>query len=98
MELLNHNFEFNKKNIINIDCNLENEEALLAKLLKCGVNNTCYLIADQNEKDSHELKLSHGIEELINNHWGAIIVCPPKPIVVYKPEAPGKIVLLQKHS
>jgi hypothetical protein len=59
------------------------------------VNGTCYLIADGNHLDGSELRLEVGVEELIGNHWGAILICPPKPIALYKPEDIGEWLLLE---
>jgi hypothetical protein len=30
----------------------------------------------------------------LNNHFGALMICPPKPIALYKEEDPSDLILL----
>ncbi len=94
LDLLNHNFEYNHERIVELEKTISTSDQLLTFLKNKYVNTTCFLVADQNSKDGRELRLESGVEELIENYWGAILICPPKPIVIYKSEASSECTVL----
>lgn len=51
-------------------------------------------MADDSALDGTAMPLDRAVRELLNHPWGALIVCPPKPIAVYKAEDPGDLFLL----
>ena len=67
----------------------------MALLRSLHVEETCHLMANGNEHDGHELRLEWGVDALLDEHFGAVLICPPKPVAVYKSEEPGQPVLLR---
>jgi len=96
LERLNHAFDYDPKCSIAISASDRSKQGLFMLLRGRYVADTCFFIADGNGRDGHELRLEDGIDELTGNHWGAILICPPKPIAVYKPENVGEWHLLEQ--
>ena len=46
--------------------------------------------------DRHELRLEHAVDEVLCSAWGVVMICPPEPLAVYKPEDPGDLILLRR--
>ena len=95
LDQLNHKFDLDPRYATELAPAHQSVEGLHSLLRSRYVGSTCYLVADGNENDGREMQLSSGVSTLLGNHWGAILICPPKPIVVYKEEAPGRLVLLE---
>ena len=70
-------------------------EALCRLLREHSVAKTCFLMADSNDLDGSELPLERGVRELLQNRFGAVLICPPKPIAIYKEEAIGRTMLFE---
>jgi hypothetical protein len=100
LERLNHSLDYNESKACRLDSSFKAVEPLIALLRSHHVADTCYLVADGNRADGTEIRLELAIPELLQNHWGALIICPPQrlhsgtPIAVYKPEDPADLVLL----
>jgi hypothetical protein len=95
LDRLNHAFEYDPRNATSLGGAERTSAGLTALLRRLYVADTCYLVADGNPNDGKELRLEAGVEVLLGNHWGAILICPPKPIGVYKAEDIGELVLLE---
>ena len=91
LDRLNHNpgFDFSKaRDLGNIDA------ARLAALLdSLRVEPTGLLMTDESELDGRELRVELAVQELVRTHWGAVLICPPKPIAIYREESPGPFYL-----
>ena len=96
LERLNHAFDYDPAYATLLDAACKTEQGLRDLLRRRHVADTCWLMADGNAHDGHELRLEHGITELLRNHWGAVLLCPPKPIAVYKTEDPADVFLLER--
>lgn len=103
LERLNHSLDYDESKATRLDAQRRDEDSLIALLRSHHVAETCYLMADQNQYDGQELRLENAIRELLQNFWGALIICPPQgqvvlgtPIAVYKEEDVGDLVLLSK--
>ena len=91
LDRLNHNpgFDFSKaRDLGSIDA-----DGLTALLGSLRVEPTGFLMADGSELDGRELRIELAVQELVGTHWGAVLICPPKPIAVYREEAPGSFYL-----
>ena len=98
LECLNHTFDFDSKWAVTLAHDDQSEPGLLRLLRTRHVAETCFVMADGNSSDRCELRLEVGIHELCRNWWGTVIICPPIPIAVYKPEVPGQPVLLERRG
>ncbi len=91
---LNHNLDFHPHLGKVLMSSTKSEEGLSALLQSKHVSGVCYLIADGNDWDGKELTLELGVNELLGNELGAVLICPPKPIAIYKEEDIGRLFLL----
>jgi hypothetical protein len=98
LERLNHAFDYDPACATILSTAERSQEGLLGLLRRHYVADTCYLMADGNNHDGHSVRLEVGVEKLVGNHWGAILICPPKPIAVYKAEDVGEWVLLEQKA
>ena len=96
LDRLNHALDHDEKYATELPPECQTDEALLRLLRQKNVRPTCYLIADANENDGQELRLEDAVSQLFGSQFGALIICPPKPIAIYKGEDIGRLVLLEK--
>ncbi len=96
LERLNHALDYDRQCATEVDGSMANTEALVGLLKKHGADSTvCYLVADHNARDGTTMNLNDAAGELLLNHFGALIICPPKPIALYKTEDIGKLILFK---
>jgi hypothetical protein len=98
LECLNHTFEYDPRWAIALPDADQSESGLLQLLRARYVADTCHIMADGNDSDGRSLRLELGIQELHRNWWGTVVICPPVPIAIYKPEVPGQPVLLERRA
>ncbi len=60
-----------------------------------GVSSVCYLMAYSSDLDGSDFELETAVKELLFSSSGAVLICPPKPIALYKPEDIGILILLK---
>ena len=85
IDRLNHALDYDRSRAKQLDPALKNADALIEFLLQKEVDpEICCLIADSSKNDGKTLTLAFTVGELLNNHWGAVIVCPPQPIELYE--------------
>src|SRR5262245_47354715 len=89
LERMNHTLDFDRSKAAEIATSDRNRECLLRLLSHNHVHATCYFMADGNESDGRELRIERAVDEMLANHWGAVLICPPKPIALYKEEDVG---------
>lgn len=69
--------------------------ALVTLLRDRGVGPTSYLVvADESGRDA--LPLEEGVRELLQRFCGAVLICPPHPVAIYKQEGVGEVYLLAR--
>lgn len=96
LERLNHSLDYDDRLAQSLDNCYSFPDALIEFLLGRGVDHTnCYFMADGNPADGRAMRLDRAVPELLGNHWGGLIICPPKPIAVYKREDIGDLILLE---
>jgi hypothetical protein len=59
-----------------------------------GISQVCYLMSASSDLDGSELDIETGIWELQGSQFGALLIFPPRPIALYKPEDIGYLILL----
>jgi len=91
---LNHDFAYDPSKATRLPAMFREIEPLTSFLAAQYVSPTCYLMADSNDLDGKELRIDVAVTELLNNHFGALMICPPKPIALYKEEDPSDLILL----
>ena len=91
LDRLNHNpgFDFSKAR----DLGSVDADGLVALLGRLRVERTGFLMADGSELDGRELRVELAVQELMRTPWGAVLICPPKPVAVYREESPGTFYL-----
>jgi hypothetical protein len=95
LEQLNHSLDYDNRRARVLDGQFSSPDTLTEFLMGRGVDHmTCCLMADGNPADGRSMRLERAVLELLDNRWGALIICPPIPIAVYKPEGIGDLVLL----
>ena len=95
LDRLNHALDYDPSHATRLDPSLRGADALIVFLQQRNVDsNICCLMADGNANDATAMTLAQAVGELLDNHWGAVIICPPKPIAVYKEEDIGDLILL----
>ena len=62
------------------------------------VADMCRLMADVSEQDASELRVELGVSELLGNYFGAVLICPPQPVAVYKEEDVGRLLLFSPRT
>ena len=94
LDELNHNLAYDKTKARILEEKYKEPENLLSLLASMQLGATCYLVADSNSVDRKELTIELAVPELLNNHFGALMICPPKPVVLYKEEDIGDLIPL----
>ena len=92
---LSHTLDYDERKATDLDKQQQTRDGLLALLRAENVTPPCYFMADSNDLDGSELHLETGVDELLFSHFGAVLICPPKPIALYKPEDVGILILLK---
>lgn len=98
LDRLNHSLDYDPALAKELPSGSRTDAGLTTVLRSLHVADTCHLVADGNEFDGRELRLERGVAELLANFLGAVLICPPKPIAVYKEEDPGRLLLLSEES
>ncbi|MFO0922645.1 MAG: hypothetical protein U0905_09190 [Pirellulales bacterium] len=97
LDRLNHSLDYDERYATPLDARYKIPKALIVYLIGRGVDRlTCCLMADGHSADGRHMRLEQAVLELLDSHWGALIICPPIPIAVYKPEDIGDLVLLAR--
>lgn len=94
LDELNHNLAYDKTKARILEEKYKEPENLLSLLASMYVDATCHLVADSSNLDGTKLRIELAVPELLNNHFGALMICPPKPVVIYKEEDIGDLILL----
>ncbi len=95
LDRLNHSLDYVQRFATTLESRFKTADALMQLLAGRGVDpNWCSIMADGNPSDGTSMRLDRAVPELLDNHWGAVIICPPKPIAVYKSEDIGDLILL----
>jgi hypothetical protein len=98
LERLNHNLPFNPALGAEVHGN-QYYPAGLEQLLKAmGAGPVCQVIADSMKIDGQELPLSVALSEIGSHGFGAVLSCVPGRLAYYKPESPGRGIILQVRS
>jgi len=94
LERLNHTLDFDPEKAVEVPGAGADEDGLYSLLASFHVEGTCHLMGDGNPLDGHELRIDRAVPELLRSHWGIVLICPPRPIALYKEESPGRLLLL----
>jgi hypothetical protein len=74
----------------------DRSKAGLRRLLQSsGASGTVHLMALQHELDGCDAPLEDAIDLVLTSSWGVLLICPPRPVVLYKTEDPGTLLFLQ---
>jgi len=70
----------------------------LEKLLKArGAGETCHVIAGGLKADGRELPLREALNQICLQESGSILSCIPGVLAYYRPEYPGRGIILERH-
>ncbi len=84
LDRLNHNADLNFDKAIEIKPLIKT----LTKVLEgYKIENYCWMISDHSEFDGQLLPTSQAIELTVDATWATIMICPPKPIAVFREES-----------
>lgn len=96
LDRLNYAFDYDPGCATKLMAGQRTKDGLLELLRSRYVDEICRLMADGNNYDGWDLRLEVGVSLLLDNQWGALLICPPKPIAVYKSEDIGDVLLLEE--
>jgi hypothetical protein len=95
LDRLNHNLDYDESKARELAPEEHESEALIRLLRARGVDDTACLMADSSDDDGRFLPLDQAVPMLLDGPWGAVLICPPKPIALYKEEDIGRLFLLE---
>ena len=96
LDRLNHSFDYDEAKARALaNREFESADALCGLLRSLGVAETCFYMADDNDLDGAELSLEMAVDDFLFCEFGAVIICPPKPIGIYKGEGRERPILLR---
>jgi len=84
LDLLNDGLEFDSSLAHQLNATDATPEGLLAILAGMGAEDHAHLMAYSSQHDGTDLRLERGLAELFDNGWGALLICPPRPVAVYR--------------
>ena len=96
LDSLNHHLDFREDRALKLKACERNHDWILNSLKNVGTANACNLIADGCELDGERLDLEEGVNILLTNPWGTILICDQPRCAFYKEEDPGDMYLFQK--
>jgi hypothetical protein len=85
LDRLNHNADLDFKKATEVKPYVS---TLMKALEGYVIDDYCWMISDHPDIDGRNLPTSEAIELTIDATWGTIMICPPKPIAVFREEAP----------
>lgn len=94
LDRLNHNADLDFDRGIQLAGSHGLSQQLIQKLSDCEIETHCWLISDDPELDCKLLAVGDAAELTANADWGTVMICPPRPIAVYRAEAPVKSLYL----
>ena len=98
LEQLNHSLDYEPSLAKQLPPAARDKQYLTEYLQSLFVADTFHFMADGNELDGQNLRLELAVTEFLDNCWGALLICPPKPIVIYKEEDIGQLLILSEPS
>lgn len=94
LDRLNHNADLDFAKAIELTGGQTFSEQLVRKLATFKLTEQCRLISDDPDLDGKSLPWKEAAELTADAWSGTIMICPPKPIVVYRAESPSKTLYL----
>ena len=88
LDRINHNADLDYEKAIRLSGAQAFSSQLIRKLSAFEIDAQCWLISDDPELDGKLLQMREASELTAGADWGTIMICPPKPIAVYRAEAP----------
>lgn len=96
LERLNHKMEDFEADRIRKLTGLESQAENILKLLQGEkVDGECWILSSDPALDGRKLALDVAVGLVASADWGTVMICPPKPIAIYRPEAPSSLYLLK---
>ena len=96
LDRLNHNLPFLTALALEVP-EAQDFPSELEKLLSArGAGPTCHVMVDGLKIDGRELPLSEALHAICMHEAGAVLSCLPGRLAYYKPESPGRGVILEK--
>ncbi len=86
LDRLNHNADLDYEKAIRLSGAQAFSDELITKLSTYKIDAQCWLISDDSQLDGRLLPIREACELTAGADWGTIMICPPKPIAVYRAE------------
>ena len=93
---LDHCDDFDPRRMSKLQGDAVFAEGLRELLESEGVNDECWLMSADDEIDGRNCSLVEGVELVTVADSGTVLICPPRPIAVYRPEASEMALYLLK--
>lgn len=91
---LNHNTDLEFSKSIELAGARAFSEPLLRTLSTYKIDTHCWVLSDNRDLDSRFLPVCEAVERTALGYSGTILICPPRSIVVYRPESMDKCTYL----
>lgn len=94
LDLLNHNADLDYSQSVELAGKHASSEQLIQKLSTYEIDTQCWMISDDSDLDGKRLPVCEAVELTTGGDWGTIMICPPRPIAVYRSEASDRCLYL----
>lgn len=96
LDRLNHCKDFDPDHMTRLNGHSASAEGLQEILADEGVAELCWLMSDDEALDGCNCSIAEGAEIVAHANWGSVMICPPRPIAIYRPEASEMALYLLK--
>ena len=87
LDRLNHGADLDLDRAIELVGDQKSPGGLVRVLSKHKTDDRCWLMSDETELDGRLLPIRQAAELTAGAFFGTVMICPPRPIAVYRPEA-----------
>ncbi len=98
LERLNHSNDFDPDHMTRLEGQSASVDGLQALLAAEGVAELCWLMSDDDALDGQNCSVTEGTQLVASANWGTVMICPPRPIAIYRPEASEMALYLLKSN
>ena len=98
LERLNHTLDYDESKARVLTAAEREPDTLLSFLQGRGVDEVGHVTSDGGDADGATLPLREALTAVLDNSWGAVLICPPIPIALYKEEDIGRLILLDDRA